>query len=87
MTLFRRYFAHILLVKINYIVSPYKEDRPEMSHFNPWYPHGIKIFQCAYLYYSSLHHIHILETIVVILGITIVRKSWAMESCRAKSLQ
>lgn len=55
MALFRRYFAHILLVKINYIVSPYKEDRPEMSHFNPWYPHGIKIFQCAI--YITVHFI------------------------------
>ena len=76
MALFFRCFAQVLQVKINYIVSPYKEHQPQMSNFSRM----VKVFQCAYLYHSSLHHIHILETFVVILGITSVRKSWATET-------
>ena len=51
-----------------------------MSYFNAWCPHGIKVFRYVYLYHSSLHHIHIFETAVVIFGISTVRKSWATET-------
>ena len=80
MVLFLRCFPRILLVKINYIVSPYKEHRPQMTYFNPWYSHGIKLYQYLYLHHSSLHHIYILKTVVVIFRITTMRKSWATET-------
>ena len=45
-----------------------------MSYFNPWCLYGIKLVQCVYLYHSPLYLIHILETVVVIFGITTLRK-------------
>lgn len=87
MALFHWCFAYILLVKINYIVSPYRKHRPQMSYCNPWCPHSFKVFQCVYLYHSLLHHIHILQSVVVIFGITTVQKSGATETSKAKRLQ
>ena len=84
-----------------FAVSPYHRSNIHRKWVTstPWCPDGIKVFQCIYLHHSSLHHIHILET-VVIFGMTTVRKSWATEmssmsrgqnilwkTCRAKCLR